>query len=202
MADGVPVNAPIRAEGATPTEYFDAMWSTGPDPWDHGGRFYEHRKYALTAAMLRTSTYESMFEPGCATGILTQMLEPRARRYVATDRHARAVEVTAARVGSRPGLRVEQGQIPDDWPDEQFEAVVLSEVLYYLDPADVITSLDRAASVTARGAELVAVHYREPVVDHAILGDEVHALIAEHPAWRLEISHVEQLFVLESFMRR
>jgi SAM-dependent methyltransferase len=196
------MSAPARSVGATPSGYFDAMWSTGPDPWDHGGRFYEHRKYALTAAMLRSSSYESMFEPGCATGILTKMLVPRARRYLATDRHPRAVEVTAARVGLRPGLRIEQGRIPDDWPDETLDAVVLSEVLYYLDPADVIESLDQAASVTAPGAELVAVHYRERVADHALLGDQVHALIREHLAWNLEISHVEDLFVLESFTRR
>jgi SAM-dependent methyltransferase len=187
---------------ATPEVYFDGMWATGPDPWDHGGRYYEHRKYALTAATPRADRYGAVFEPGCATGILTKMLAPRADRYLATDRHARAVEVTRDRLGSLPHVRVEQAAIPVDWPSESFELVVLSEVLYYLTPADVRRSLDRSAESVGTGGELVAVHYREPVEEHALPGDEVHALIAEHPAWERVASHLEARFVLEGFVRR
>ena len=178
------------------------MWATGPDPWDHGGRFYEHRKYALTAAMLGSPRYGSVFEPGCATGLLTVLIAPRATRYLATDRHPRAVEVTRERVAGIGGVRVEVGEIPRDWPDDELDAVVLSEVLYYLEPDDVRAVLDRAAASTSVGSELVAVHYREPVAEHALLGDQVHDLIAEHSAWERVATHLEELFVLESFVRR
>jgi SAM-dependent methyltransferase len=186
----------------TPESYFDEMWATGPDPWDHGGRFYEHRKYALTAAMLRSARYESVFEPGCATGLLTVLIAPRADRHLATDRHPRAVEVTRERVAGIDGVRVEVGEIPGDWPDEQFEAIVLSEVLYYLEPADVADALDRAAASTSAGGELVAVHYREPVAEHTLLGDQVHEIVNDHAAWERAVTHLEELFVLESFTRR
>ena len=128
--------SPIRADArAPPTAYFDAMWSTGPDPWDHGGRFYEHRKYALTAAMLRTSHLRVDVRARLCHRPPHAMLAPRAERYLATDRHAACGRGDCgARRDSRPGLRVEQGRIPDDWPDEPFDAVVLSEVLYYLEP--------------------------------------------------------------------
>jgi SAM-dependent methyltransferase len=187
---------------ATSPEYFEAMWATGDDPWDHGGRFYEHRKYALTAAILDAERYESIFEPGCATGILTEMLAPRATRYLATDRHPRAVEVTRARLAQLEHVRVEQGELPRDWPAEHFDAIVLSEVLYYLDEEAVAAVLDRAASSLPPGAELVAVHYRPLVADHALRGDAVHALIEAHGAWRREASHLEDQFVLEQFRRR
>jgi len=192
----------VESPTATPASYFDRMWSTGPDPWDHGGRFYEHRKYALTAATLQSDRYEAMFEPGCATGILTALLAPRADRYVATDRHPDAVGVTERRLAGAGHVVVEQGQIPTDWPDGTFDVVILSEVLYYLEPDDVRTCLDRAATSSHAGAELVAVHFREPVADHALLGDQVHALIAEHPAWTREVRHLEDRFVLEAFRRR
>jgi SAM-dependent methyltransferase len=191
-----------RDGDATPDSYFDSMWSTGPDPWDHAGRYYERRKYSLTAAMLHEPHYGSVFEPGCATGLLTQLIAPRADRYLATDRHGRAVDVTRERVRDLPHVRVEQGQIPDDWPHEELDAVILSEVLYYLEPEGVVTALDRAAAATHAGGELVAVHYREPVAEHALLGDEVHALIANHPAWTRTAHHLEARFVLESFSRR
>ncbi len=187
---------------ATPSSYFEQMWATGPDPWDHGGRYYEHRKYALTAAMLRSPRYDSVFEPGCATGLLTVLIAPRATRYLATDRHPRAVEVTRARVADINGVSVEVGEIPEDWPEVDLDAVVLSEVLYYLEPDDVRAALDRAAASTSVGGELVAVHYRAPVAEHALLGDQVHELIAGHPAWKRVATHIEKLFVLESFTRR
>jgi len=186
----------------TAAEYFDRMWSTGPDPWDHGGRFYEHRKYALTAAALGSARYDAVFEPGCATGILTAMLADRAERYVASDRHPRAVEVTRARLADRSHVDVRQGAIPTDWPSGSFDAVVMSEVLYYLDPDGVSESLERAAACTAAGAELVTVHFREPVAEHALLGDEVHAIIAAHPAWSRDVQHLEARFVLEVHRRR
>lgn len=190
------------AANATADDYFEQMWSTGPDPWDHGGRFYEHRKYALTAAALQSDRYDAIFEPGCATGLLTVRLAPRAQRYVATDRHPRAVEVTRARIEGLEHVEVRQGAIPDDWPEGSFDAVVMSELLYYLDPDGVRAALDRAASCTGPGAELVAVHFREPVAEHALLGDEVHALIAAHEAWTRAVHHLEDPFVLEVHRRR
>lgn len=196
------MSATMPTRGTTPDAYFDAMWSTGPDPWDHGGRFYEHRKYALTAALLREPVYGSVFEPGCATGILTAMLAPRAERYLATDLHERAVDVTRARVAHLPGVTVEQARIPTDWPHDVFDAFVLSEVLYYLDRPGVTAVLDLAATTSPPGAELVAVHYRMQVAEHTLLGDEVHALIDAHGAWSRHASHTEELFVLEGFTRR
>lgn len=193
---------PSGANRATTDGYFDAMWATGPDPWDHAGRFYEHRKYAMTAAVLRSAHYGSIFEPGCATGLLTAMLAPRADRYLATDRHPRAVAVTRRRVGDRRNVTVSEGRIPADWPDDTFDAVVLSEVLYYLEERDVWACLDLAAASTSPGGELVAVHFREPVAEHALRGDAVHAIIAEHPAWEREVEHREAPFVLEGFRRR
>jgi SAM-dependent methyltransferase len=196
------MSGPSNATRATTDEYFDGMWATGPDPWDHAGRFYEHRKYAMTAAALQSARYRAIFEPGCATGLLTAMLAPRAERYLASDRHPRAVAVTRERVRRMPQVTVAEGRIPDDWPDVAFDAIVLSEVLYYLEPADVRACLDRAAASTGRDAELVAVHYREPVAEHALLGDAVHSMIAEHAAWDREVEHREPSFVLEVFRRR
>lgn len=193
------MTAPKRG---TADAYFDEMWGTGPDPWDHGGRFYEHRKYALTAAALGSPRYGAIFEPGCATGILTALLAPRADRYVASDRHPRAVQVTTERVAHHRHVDVGLGIIPADWPDGVFDVVVLSEVLYYLDPAGVRATLDHAADSAAPDGELVAVHFRELVPEHALPGDDVHAIIEAHTGWSREVRHLESSFVLEVYRRR
>ena len=61
---------------------------------------------------------------------------------------------------------------------------ILSEVLYYLEPAAVRACArprrrDHAASVPTWWRCTTARH----VAEHALRGDEVHALIGEHPAW-------------------
>lgn len=185
----------------TPDGYFDDQWSGTDDPWAQEGRAYETRKYDLTAAFPRRPRSRRAFEPGCATGLLTERLLARCDTVVATDRHPHAAEVTQARVGHLPGATVATGRIPDDWPDGSFDLIVLSEVLYYLEPDMVDRCLDLAVASLEPEGELVAVHYRVPVPEHALLGDEVHARInarADLCRWG---HHIEEEFVLEGFGR-
>ena len=46
---------------ATPDGYFEDVWSAGDDPWEHGTRWYETRKYDLTVAALPRSRYRRSF---------------------------------------------------------------------------------------------------------------------------------------------
>lgn len=186
---------------ATPADYFERKWSESDDPWDQASRIYETRKYDLTAAMPRRARYRRAFEPGCATGLLTERLLRRCDEVVAVDRHPNAAEATLRRVADRPGAHVGVGRIPDDWPEGSFDLVVLSEVLYYLDEPAVRRCIDRAAESLEPGGELVAVHYRVPVADHALLGDRVHDLLDETAELERYGRHVEDEFVLEGFVR-
>ena len=194
-ADGPPPEPP-EPPAATTDAYFDRMWSTGDDPWDHGGRWYEARKYRLTVAALPRRRYRRAFEPGCGTGLLTALLAPRVDRLVACDRSARAVDVTRRRCADLAGVEVTRGRLPDGWPGGTFDLVVLSEVLYYLDDAQ----LDRALAHTVASLDphghVVAVHYRQPVAEHARLGDDVHERLATALP-ELLVRHVEDDFVLE-----
>ena len=185
----------------TTGEYFEQMWSLGDDPWEHGSRFYETRKYDLTVAALQRPRYGYAFEPGCGIGLLTARLATRCDALIASDRHPRAVRVTRERVKTRD-VDVRLLQLPDAWPDETFDLIVLSEVLYYFTPEHVVEILDRASASLAPGGELVAVHYRVPVEEHTLTGDEVHELIGVSDAFERCSSYVEQAFRLEGFRRR
>ena len=181
---------------ATTDAYFDRMWSLGDDPWEHGSRWYEARKYGLTVAALPRRRYRRAFEPGCGGGHLTVLLAPRVDGLVATDRSPRAVDVTRRRCAALPGVEAVVGRLPDDWPDGTFDLVVLSEVLYYLDDAQLDLALARTVASLDPHGHVVAVHYRRPVADHARLGDDVHDRLA--PALpEVLVRHVEDDFVLE-----
>lgn len=182
----------------TPDGYFDAMWATGDDPWSHGSRWYEARKYDLTVASLLRPRYASAFEPGCGAGFLTERLAARCDRLVATERAERGVLATRERCASWRGVEVRQAMLPGGWPAGVVDLVVLSEVLYYLDDAGLDAVLGRCVDLRAAGAEVVAVHYRRPVPEHVRLGDAVH----DHVRAALggpSVRHLEEAFVLEVF---
>lgn len=185
----------------TPLSYFEAMYARDPDPWSFETRWYDTRKHALTADSLTRPRYRSGFEPGCSTGRLTAMLAPRCEQLLAVDAVPAAVETAAARLASAPHVTVRRAAVPDDWPDAPFDLIVLSELAYYFDDADFTTLLDRAVGSLLPGGDLVAVHWRRPVAEHARPGDAVHAALAARPGLTRLSRHEEDDFLLEVFTR-
>jgi len=183
---------------ATTDAYFDAMWGLGDDPWEHGTRWYEARKYGLTVASLPRTGYRRGFEPGCGAGFLTTRLAPRVQHLVAMERSARGADSTRCRCACLPNVDVRLGQVPASWPGGAFDLIVLSEVLYYLADADLEEVLARTADSLEAGGHLVAVHYRPLVAGHARAGDEVHERLRR---WWPDpvVEHREADFVLEVF---
>jgi len=168
---------------ATPDEYFDEQWARGADPWEHGTRWYETRKYDLTVAALPRPRYRRSFEPGCGAGFLTRRLAHRSEDHLAMERHPVGVAATRERCADRSTVQVVEGRIPDDWPTGTFDLIVLSEVLYYLDGEDLEACLTKARRSLDAGGHLIAVHYRRDVSAHRWTGDEVHDRLVRLPGW-------------------
>ncbi|MEU4243349.1 methyltransferase domain-containing protein [Actinoplanes sp. NPDC026619] len=185
----------------TPISYFEQMYAADPDPWSFETRWYDARKHALTVDALPNRRYRSGFEPGCSTGMLTARLADRCETLLAVDAVPAAVEAAAARVADRPNVTVRAARMPLDWPEETFDLIVLSELGYYFADADLDTLLGRLDASLAAGGDLVAVHWRWPVEEHARSGDEVHAALAKVPGLHRLARHEEADFLLEVFTR-
>lgn len=154
--------------------YFDSLFEVDADPWQFRTRDYEARKRMLTLACLPESRYRSCFEPGAAIGVLSAELARRCDLVLAMDISATAVRL--AKEVLPENVLMHHGAVPCDWPHGTFDLVVLSEVGYYLDRED-CSELTRLAALSAR--DLVAVHWRHPVADYPLSGDEVHEFLAE-----------------------
>jgi len=159
-----------------PPGYFNRMYAQSDDPWGFGSRWYEQRKYALTLAALPDPAYSSALEIGCSIGVLTTALAARCQRLVALDPSATALAAAAHRVPGYVSLR--QGSVPGDWPAGSYDLVVLSEVGYYLDRADLDRTLSLIERDLAPGGTIVACHWRHPVADYPLSGDAVHMSLA------------------------
>lgn len=172
---------------------FDAHYDRKPEGWDFDGSWYERRKRAVTLAALPRERYRSALELGCATGVLTAALTERADDVLGTD--IAAAPLTRARLRA-PAARFVQAALPSEWPDGRWDLVVVSEVGYYLSPADLDATIDRVLGSLDDDGVLVACHWRHPDDDAVTSGDAVDARIAERWPRPALVRHVEEDFVL------
>jgi SAM-dependent methyltransferase len=182
-----------------PASYFEAMYAESPDPWGFTTRWYERRKYALTVASLPREQYRRGFEPGCSIGVLTALLAERCEQLLATDIAPGAVATATQRLASCGGVDVAELAVPHEWPQGRFDLIVLSEIGYYLSADDLELLLDRVVSSLEPGGTLVAVHWRHPVPDYPLRGDDVHDLLATIPELHRLVRHEETDLVLDVF---
>lgn len=179
-------------------EYFDALYEKSEDPWRFRTRWYEQRKRRITMAVLPHERYERGLEVGCSIGMLTALLAPRCEHLLALDISAKAAEQARELVPS--GAEIHVQDIVQEFPGGEFDLIVLSEVGYYWNPEDLRATLRKIfASLTPEGV-LVACHWRYPVADYPLTGDQVHAAIGEFD-WQRLSQHLEDDFVLEVFSK-
>ncbi len=155
--------------------YFHEMYRDSDDPWGFTSRWYEQRKYQLTLAALSAPRYGTAFEAGCSIGVLSEQLAARCDELLAVDLSDKAVQIAAERLeplGER--VVVQTRDFVADWPTGTLDLIVLSEVLYYLDPAQLDTVIANAAAALTDDGELIAVHWRWPVEEYPQTGDQVH----------------------------
>jgi len=127
-----------------PPTYFADMYAGAEDPWGFRSRWYEQRKRDVTLAALTRPRYRRAFEPGCSIGVLTAALADRCDDVVAADVDERAVTTARDSLAPLGNVRVERLSLPQEWPDGMFDLVVISELAYYLGPAELDQLLDCA----------------------------------------------------------
>ena len=181
--------------------HFRERYAASPDPYGLAERWYEARKYALTAALLPREHYGAAFEPGCSVGVLTAMLAPRCDSLLACDVVPDAVAAARARTAGLPGVRVERRAIPAEWPPHSFDLIIFSELLYYFGDADLVQVLSLGVGALRPGGHLVAVHWRHPAPDHPRAGDEVHPHLAAHAGLTRLANYRDPDFAAEVYAR-
>lgn len=155
-------------------EYFETVYAGAPDPWKFETSPYERAKYAATLAALPADRYTNGFEIGCSIGVLTARLAERCERLLAVDTSEAPLIRARERLAGRPQVRFRQMSIPEEFPEEYFDLVVLSEVGYYWGYADLYRAIDLIQRAVNPGGTLLLVHYTPYVPDYPLTGDEVH----------------------------
>jgi len=182
-------------------EAFDAMFAGTDDPWGFESSWYEQRKRAVTLSCLPTARLGRVLEVGCSTGVLTAELASRADAVVATDVSAEAVDRARRRLSRFEGVEVLRRRAPQEWPDGEFDVVVLSEIGYFWQPEELDEALSRAVGCLSPHGVLLLCHWRHPVQGWPLDGDAVHASARRLPGTTVVVSHVEQDFRVDVLAR-
>lgn len=162
-------------------EHFDALYSADPDPWDFAASLYERDKYALTVNAMPKLRYRSALEVGCSIGVLTRLIASRCNAVLAIDAARAPLAQAKRRCADLPTVRFEQMFVPEQWPDEVFDLILLSEVIYYLSRKDVGRLAARVTRSLPKEGSVILVHWIGPT-NYPLSGDEAAALFIERMA--------------------
>jgi trans-aconitate methyltransferase len=150
--------------------YFDRLYRENPDPWGFRSSDYENEKYAATLAALPCTRYEHILELGSSIGELTALLATRAARVTGVETSPLAIATAQARCSACPNVSFVQAHLPHgDWM-QRADAIVMSEVLYYLQAPD-IALLATQLSECAPEAGMILVHWTGET-NYPLSGDE------------------------------
>jgi predicted TPR repeat methyltransferase len=178
--------------------WFDALYANDPDPWRFASSDYEREKYAASLAALPPRRFQSGLEVGCSIGVFTRALAARCDRLLAIDVAAAALDRARATC-TADHVTFAERRVPEAWPDGVFDLIVLSEVLYYLDAADLDRVAMQARSALAPGGCVLLVHFLGET-DYPLTGDEAASAFiatAALPVQRSERAPRYRLDVLE-----
>ena len=193
----------MRREQSIEPAYFEALYKDKGDPWEFETSPYEAAKYDETLAALPKDRFETVLEVGCANGVLTARLGPRCADLLALDVSETAVAAARARCADQKNICIERRRLPDEAPAGIFDLILLSEVVYYWDSADIVRLGDYVRSAAASGGYVMLVHWigetdypksgDDAVAElHAALGDCVTVVRSDrHEAYRLDLWRLE-----------
>ena len=150
--------------------YFDAIYAADADPWRFASSDYERAKYAATLAALPRPHYARAFEIGCSIGVLTAQLALRCDALLAVYLSEAPLAAARARCADVPQVTFRRMAVPGDWPEGGFDLILLSEVVYYLDAADLARLASRVAGALHPGGEALLVHWTGET-DYPLSGD-------------------------------
>lgn len=170
--------------------YFDDIYRANDDPWQFATSDYERAKYKATLAALPYERYANAFEIGCSIGVLSAMLARRCDRLLSVDASALPLKQARERLAAFPQATVRQMSIPDEFPADQFDLIVISEVGYYLTLSDLRQTQRLMLDHLQPGGQLLLVHWTPIVPDYPLTGDQVHESFLELTSEGQPLQHV------------
>ena len=177
--------------------HFDSLYAQDADPWRVRASWSEDFKRRTVNHALGPQRLATGLEIGCGNGISTRALAPRFAHLLAVDGSCEAVAHARREVASFHHVRVLLAGLPVRVRPASLDAVVASEVLYYLPSRVLIMTLEMAYAGLKVGGRFVSTNHLQRFSDaqcglvrltthtRAIFGRESRSLVGPH--WRCDV---------------
>lgn len=152
----------MSAHGTVPAAHFDALYAGSDDPWNFRTSAYEAAKYDATLGVLAGRHYAAALELGCSIGVLTRRLAGQCGRVLAVDGAQAAVAQARAHCEDLAQVEVRCARVPEAFPREAFDLIVLSEFLYFFDLPDLRLLAAACLRSLRPGGDMLLVNWRGP----------------------------------------
>jgi 2-polyprenyl-3-methyl-5-hydroxy-6-metoxy-1,4-benzoquinol methylase len=172
--------------------HFRRLYDANVDPWRFRTSAYEREKYRRTIAVLGDGCFDSAFEVGCSIGVMTRLLAPRCRAILAIDIVEQPLAEARTACAHLPWVRFERMRVPLEWPGGIFDLIVLSEVLYFLSPADIAAVADRCAGSLAPNGMVLLVNWQGRSEDPCTGEEAASVFIEQAQGWLVPRTHVRE----------
>ena len=154
--------------------YFNDVYTRNNDPWDYQSSEYEQKKYQATVEALTKDVYSNAFEIGCSIGVLSAQLAAKCQKLLSVDVSDLPLQKARVRLKDFAQVTVKKMTVPAEFPEENFDLVVLSEVGYYLSEPDLHRAQQLILDHLLPQGQLLLVHWTPFVHDYPLTGDQVH----------------------------
>jgi SAM-dependent methyltransferase len=185
----------------TSQDFFEEKYRADADPWAFASNTYELGRYEAIFDALQDRRYRRAFEPGCSVGVLTARLAEICDRVEAIDISPTAVERARERCRDLGNVNIACGALPEQMPGGDFDLLVLSEIGYYFNEAELAAFSDALIQRLTHSGVLLAVHWLGTSKDHVLTGDQVHSMLRALPGLVLDLSERREEFRLDRWVK-
>lgn len=168
-------------------EGFEAKFAAADDPWSTWTDRDEAEKRRAIVHATGTGALGRVLELGAGNGSNSLSLARRALRLDATEATVAGVELVRKAIAPFvPRARASVLVAPAAPPRSTYDAVIVAELLYYLDPHVMKRLARQVVRLLRPGGRLVLAHHRITFYDFAQHADGINHrfLVAAGPGWR------------------
>jgi hypothetical protein len=161
----------------TSEEFFEQKYRTDPDPWSFATSPYERQRYESIVRAIDHRRYRRALEPGCSVGALTCALATLCDEVEAFDIAPSAASTALRRCTGQKHVHVSCKALSEAKIDGTFDLIVLSEIGYYFEGAELRRIAIGLTSHLQRDGVIIAAHWLGTSIDHVLTGDAVHSVL-------------------------
>jgi SAM-dependent methyltransferase len=157
--------------------HFEALYEASSDPWQVIRKTEEQHKRDVIKTALGARRYGRGLELGCGNGTMSRDLARVVGHLLAVDGSKRSIEIARDNLADLKNVRVSHLVLPSHLPNGAFDAIVASEILYYLPRHLLSVELHNLRLALRPGGRLVTVNHVQKFSDGEVTYQDLSAML-------------------------